>query len=117
MLIGVVLTILLTISPQDASKNFTAWGEAFSGVLEPWLRRPAPGAALPLAATAAAGFNPGVIVVLIGIAVSLTTGIVSAWLQLRETRKRLAAVFAEAIHGELLAKLNASHPSSGGQGE
>jgi hypothetical protein len=109
VIIGVVLTLLLTISPREASKNFTAWGEA----LAPLFRRPAlPGGAQHPAATA--WFNPGVIVVLIGIAVSLATGFVSAWLQLRETRKHAAALLAE-IPAELLAKLTPSHPSPDGQ--
>ena len=111
VIIGVVLTLLLTISPREASKNFTAWGDA----LEPLFRRPAvPGGAAHPAATA--WFNPGVIVVLIGIAVSLATGFVSAWLQLRETRKHAAALIAD-IPGELLAKLTASLPSPDGQGD
>ena len=113
VLVGVVLTILLTISPQDASRNFTAWGDAFSGVLAGWFQRG--GTLHP--ATAKAWFNPGVIVVLIGIGVSLTTGFVSAWVQLRETRKHAAAMFADAIHGELLAKLTATHPSAGDQAD
>jgi len=116
VIVGVVLTLLLTISPREASKNFTAWGEALSAVLEPGGRRPAlaaPGGALH---QAAAWFNPGVLVVLIGIAVSLATGFVSAWLQLRETRKRAAAVISDALHGELLAKLTA-HPDPGGQAD
>lgn len=118
VLVGVVLTILLTISPGEASKNFTAWGEALSSLLGPRFLGAAalsPGGAPPLAR--AAWFNPGVIVVVIGIAVSLATGFASAWVQLRETRKRAAAVVAEAIHGELLAKLAASHPSSGGKAD
>ena len=114
VIIGVVLTLLLTISPRNASKNFTAWEEAFSG-LRPAVS--APGAALHQAATAKAWFNPGVIVVLIGIAVSLATGFMSAWLQLRETRKRAAAVIEEVIHGELLVKLTAPPPGSGGQAD
>lgn len=113
VLVGVVLTILLTISPQDASRNFTAWGDAFSGVVAGWFQ---PGGTLH-PTTAKAWFNPGVIVVLIGIGVSLTTGFVSAWVQLRETRKHAAAMFADAIHGELLNKLAASHPDSGEQAD
>jgi hypothetical protein len=116
VLIGVVLTILLTISPQDASRNFTAWGEALSGLLPAWLRGPA-NALHPAASAAKAWFNPGVVVVLIGIAVSLATGFATGWLQIRETRKRSAAVVADAIHGELLAKLNASSPSLDGQAD
>lgn len=118
VLVGVVLTILLTISPQEASQNFTAWGQAFSSVLAPWLPHPAvptPGGALHQAAKAAATFDPGVILVMIGIALSLATGFATVWVQMRETRKRAAAVFADAIHGELLAKLTASHPSSNGK--
>jgi hypothetical protein len=120
VLIGVLLTILLTISPRQASKNFTAWGEAFSSVLTSGFARPAvatAGGALQSAETATAWFNPGVIVVLIGIAVSLATGFTSAWLQWRATRKHGPSVFDEALHGELLAKLAASHPSSDGPGD
>jgi hypothetical protein len=118
VLVGVVLTILLTISPRDASRNFTAWGEAFSDVLASLSGRAAraPSGAVH-AAAAAAWFNPGVIVVLIGIAVSLATGFATGWLQLRETRKRAVAVVADAIHGDLLAKLTSTHPGPGGQGD
>jgi purine-cytosine permease-like protein len=114
VIIGVVLTLLLTISPRDASKNFTAWEDAFSGLRQ---TVSAPGAALHQAATAKAWFNPGVIVVLFGIAVSLATGFMSAWLQLRETRKRAAAMIEGVIDGELLAKLTAPPPGSGGQAD
>jgi hypothetical protein len=111
VIVGVVLTLLLTISPREASKNFTAWGDA----LEPLFRRPAVAGGAPHPA-ATAWFNPGVIVVLIGIAVSLATGFVSAWLQLRETRKRAAALIAD-LPGELLAKLTPPHASPDGQAD